>query len=146
LNKIQYTYNAANILTIDWNYYSTGEAHHGMLSYEKLWCPWLRTSTEFKGDMDEIAGSNIKFGPKALMCLNFLNGGFIYSLSNTHDIDVQWKRHNGVTDKTPEISYSLGLRVKFKPNLELQVSNTKFSFSEGKLTSFTNSTIFQALF
>jgi hypothetical protein len=80
------------------------------------------------------------------MILNFLNGGFIYSLSNTHDIDVQWKRRNGVTEKTPEISYSLEFRVKFKPNLELQVSNTKFSFSEGKLTSFTNSTIFQALF
>lgn len=145
-NRIQYIYDASNIITVDWNYTSTGEKHQGMLLYEKLWQPWLRTSTALKADMDRIKGRNIKAGPKLLMILNFVNTGFIYGLLNTHDIDIRWSRYNGITEKTPEISYSLGLRVKFKPNLELQVSNTKFVFTEGKFTDFTNSTIFLAYF
>ena len=145
LNKIQYIYNAGNIITLDWNYSHTDENHEGMLLYEKLWQPWLHTSTAIKADMDRVDGSNIGIGPKVLAILNFLNTGFIYSLSNTHDIDVRWKRHNGVTVKTPEISYSPGLRVKFKPDLEL-VSNAHFTFSKGKLADFFNSTIFLAYF
>ncbi|HEX2957050.1 MAG TPA: hypothetical protein VHO70_09455 [Chitinispirillaceae bacterium] len=146
VNRINYIYDASNILTLDCNYSSTGEKYDGMLLYEKLWQPWLRTSTALKANRDHVDGHNIKFGPKILAILNFLDAGFLYSLSNTHDFDVQWKRRNGVTIQTPEISYSLGLRVKFKPNLELQVSNTKFTFGGGKFADFTNSTILLACF
>lgn len=146
INRVQYIYDASNIITFDWNYSSTGEKHQGMLLYEKLWRPWLRTSTALKADMDKVEGKNIRVGPKFLMILNFVNSGFIYGFLNTHDVDIRWNRYNGVTEKTPDISYSLGLRVKFKPNLELQVSNTKFVFSEGKFADFTNSTIFMAYF
>ncbi len=145
-NRIQFIYDAGNTFTLDWNYSSTGQKHQGMLLYEKLWKPWLRTSTAMKADMDRLDGSNIRFGPKVLMILNFLDAGFIYALSNTHDVDIRWNRHNGNIDKTPEISYSFGLRIKFQPNLELQVSNTKLIFNKGSVADFTNSTILLAYF
>jgi len=146
-NKVNYNYDASNTVIAEWNYVSKSGKHTANLSYEKLWARWIRTNATLTGDLiNDDMGTTIVAGPKMLIILNVLDAGILKTLSNTHDIDLRWKRHNGVTVEKPDITYSFGLRVKILPNIELQVSNTTFKFTEGVFSDFENSTVLLAYF
>ncbi len=149
LNRLSYVFDARNIIQAYWNYSDLHDMsrHEGSFSFDKLWCSWLRTTPVVKTTIvDDEMGNSISVAPKLMVNLNVLNFGIINALSNLHEVEVRWNRHNGIPSPTPDLNYLFGLRLDFKPNIELQIKNTMVRFKEGKFDDFTSELLFSLYF
>lgn len=148
-NRFQYIFDARNTIDAYWNYSESPATsrHDGSLSYDKLWTSWLRTTPLLKTDIkNDATGNTISIGPKLTVNFNVLNFRMLRALSNYHEVEVKWNRHNSVTEPTPDVTYNVGLRVKTAPNIEFQVKNTTFKFIKGEFSDFGNEILLSAYF
>jgi hypothetical protein len=110
--------------------------HRGYSYYSDNWTPWLQTITGVSLSITESDSVNeIKMGPDITVSLNTGAFSVIRSLQNNHSIHLAWIKSRQVMQSSPDILYTMYLRVTIRPNISL-AGNNSFVFSKGSFSRY----------
>jgi hypothetical protein len=71
--------------------------------------------------------------------------GIIKTLSNSHTLNVTWKNEHGRTHSSPDITYSMYLKMVVAPNLSMDMYNN-FSLVNSAFTKYNGNLSLKMIF
>jgi hypothetical protein len=146
----------------EWNHslsgdstYSKYDYHRGFIQYTNTWLPWLQTTTgvtsnfvsQYKdtGANITVASAVTQTGPTMTISISNQNMGFVKMLMNNHTVNVTWKNDQGRTQSSPDITYSMYLKMIVAPNLSLNMYNN-FSLLNSTFTKYNGNLSLRMIF
>ncbi|MGB7568167.1 MAG: hypothetical protein WBM07_09920 [Chitinivibrionales bacterium] len=122
--------------------------HRGFVQYTNTWLPWLQTitgvtSSFVSNSMDTSAVTQT--GPIMTISISNQNMGNIKSFMNSHTVNVTWKNEQGRTQSSPDITYSMYLKMVLAPNISLDMYNN-FSLLNSAFTKYNGNLSIKMIF
>ena len=103
------------------------EYHRGFTQFTNTWLPWFQTMTGVTSNMVSTDSTTVtQTGPIATVSISNQNMGFFKMLMNSHTINVLWRNDHGRTQSSPDIGYSMNLKMIIAPNFSLDMFNNFF--------------------
>jgi len=124
--------------------------HRGFIQYTNSWLPWLQTITgitsSYVGNYHDTTASAVtQTGPIMTVSISNQNMGLFKSLMNSHTVNVTWKNEQGVTQSSPDVTYSMYLKVVIAPNISLNMYNN-FSLVNSAFTKYNGNMSIKMIF
>jgi hypothetical protein len=133
--------------------------HRGFMQYTNTWLPWLQTitgvtsnfvsktydSTDRNGGTYFLSSAVTQTGPIITISISDQNMGIIKTLSNSHTLNVTWKNEHGRTHSSPDITYSMYLKMVVAPNLSMDMYNN-FSLVNSAFTKYNGNLSLKMIF
>jgi hypothetical protein len=148
----------------EWNHSRTGDTnffydfHRGFMQFTNSWLPWLQTITGVTSNYIAKTSDSIdqntntykssavtQTGPTMTLSINNQNMGFVKMLMNNHTVNVIWQNANGRTRSTPDITYSMYLKMTVAPNLSMEMFNN-FSLLNSTFTKYNGTLALKMIF
>ena len=111
--------------------------NRGFSRFIDTWSPWLQTNTGVSSSITVTdSTSKAQFGPDLTVSINTAKFKFIRSMQINNTVNMSWNLDNHTLQPTPDITYSLFLRVVIMPNIALMANNS-FTFEKGAFASYS---------
>jgi hypothetical protein len=128
------------------------------MQFTNSWLPWLQTITGVTSNYIAKTSDSIdqntntykssavtQTGPTMTLSINNQNMGFVKMLMNNHTVNVIWQNANGRTRSTPDITYSMYLKMTVAPNLSMEMFNN-FSLLNSTFTKYNGTLALKMIF
>jgi|GEM_PF-226490 len=100
------------------------EYHRGFTQFTNTWLPWFQTITGITSNYVSTDTTDVtQTGPMATVSISNQNMGFVKMFMNSHTVNVVWQNDHGNTRSTPNIIYSMTLKMIVSPNVSLDMYN-----------------------
>jgi hypothetical protein len=130
--------------------------HRGFMQFTNTWLPWLQTITgvtsSFVSQARDTGKSQLLYasavtqtGPIITISISDQNMGTIKTLMNSHSLNVTWKNEQGRTQSSPDITYSMYLKLVVAPNLSMDMYNN-FSLLNSSFTKYNGNLSLKMIF
>ena len=149
----------------EWNHGRSSDStyyydyHRGFMQYTNTWLPWLQTitgvasnyvsktydSTDQNGYTYLLSSATTQTGPTMTISLSNQNMGFIKTFMNNHTVNVAWQNANGRTQSSPDITYSMYLKMIVAPNFSMEMYNN-FSLLNSAFTKYNGTLSLRMIF
>ena len=131
----------------------------GFMQYTNTWLPWLQTitgvtsnfvsktydSTDRNGGTYFLSSAVTQTGPLITISISDQNLGIIKTLINSHTLNVTWKNEHGRTQSSPDITYSMYLKMVVSPNLSMDMYNN-FTLVNSAFTKYNGNLSLKMIF
>jgi hypothetical protein len=126
------------------------------MQFTNTWLPWLQTITgvtsSFVSQARDTGKSQLLYasavtqtGPIITISISDQNMGTIKTLMNSHSLNVTWKNEQGRTQSSPDITYSMYLKLVVAPNLSMDMYNN-FSLLNSSFTKYNGNLSLKMIF
>jgi hypothetical protein len=122
------------------------EFHRGFTQFTNTWLPWLQTMTGVTSNFISTDTTAVtQTGPMATVSINTQNKGFFKMLMTSHTVNVLWRNDHGKTQTSPDIVYSMNLKMIIAPNLSLDMYHN-FSLIQSTFNKYNGNASMKMIF
>ena len=120
--------------------------HRGFTQFTNTWLPWFQTATGVTSSSVLTDTTSVtRTGPNMTVSISDQNMGFVKMFINSHTINVTWQNSHGRTQSSPDILYSMNLKMVVAPNLSLDMYNN-FSLINSAFTKYNGNLSLKMIF
>lgn len=122
--------------------------HRGFTQFTNTWLPWLQTivgiNSSFVASSQDTSAVT-RTGPQFTVSINSEKMGLVKMLMNSHTIGFTWQNDHGQTHSSPDIVYSMNVKIVIAPNVSLDMYNN-FSLINSAFTKFNGNLLLKMIF